>query len=310
MAINFKRIIGILAAIQEFGNITHAANHLFITQPALSRTLKDEETRLNVMLVDRTSKPLRLTYAGEEYLRGLQTVEDATNKLNTKMSEFSQSKTGNLSIGLSENISTLLLPKLVALYAKNYPNYHLNINELTSKQAASAVIDNQLDLYIGPKPLKKGHFTYRKIQETHYNLFCPSNFAIPFSKIEVNSQLQPFEAKKFIGIDAISITSEIINQFLNNIGLKINPWLQLRNYQTILQVVESGLAFTILPDSFHAYSDKIMVLPISPQLLKSELIIAHRTSKANSPEMIDLLKIMKPLFGIDPEKQQVLQDDL
>lgn len=310
MANNYPRMLSILSAIQRFGNITHAAKHLFITQPALSRTLKNEEKKLNVLLVDRTVRPIRLTYAGEEYLHGLQNINIATKQLSDKMSEISQSKSGQLSIGLSETLGTLFLPKLIQLYNTKFPQYHLNISEMASTQAARAVIDNQLDLYIGPKPLERGHFIYRKIKTIHFNLICPRGIDLnKLSQITSSSQFQLLKPLNYIGIDPSMITGIFLNRFLKNANLRILPWIQLKNFQTILQIIEQGLGYSILPAYYQANSKYTVSIPIDSELLNNELIIAHRASKINSPEMVAFLDIMKPLFGVDPSHQPILRDD-
>lgn len=302
------RIMSILEAIREFGTITQASKHLFITQPAISRTIKNEEQKLKVKLVDRSVRPIRLTYAGEEYLQGLETIANASSHLSDKMNEIAQSKAGMLSIALPEALGALLLPKLVQLYSEECPQYHLNIREMASVQASKATIDNQIDLYIGPKPLEKGHFIYRKIKTLHFNLLMPKiTPSLHFRRITAIHQLKLLESQNYLGIDKSMITGNFLEDFFTNNNLAIKPWLQLKNFETILKLVETGLGFTILPDDYQP-SSQVSIIPIDPTLLNIELIIAHRASKTNSPEMIAFLNIMKPLFGIDPELQSVEND--
>ncbi|OIM27504.1 LysR family transcriptional regulator, partial [Oenococcus oeni] len=249
---------------------THAAKHLFITQPALSRTLKNEEEKLNVTLVDRTTKPIQLTYAGAEYLRGLQNIDTATKQLVDKMNDISQSKSGQLSIGLPETLGTLFLPQLIQLYTTKYPQYHLQIREMASTQAAKTVIDNQLDLYIGPKPIKGSHFIYRQIKPIHFNLIYPESLSVEkLSKIERLTQFQFLKAQNYIGIDQTMITGLLLNQFFVNSNLHIRPWIQLKNFQTILQLVNKGLGFTILPSYYQSIGNHVSAIQISPNLLSS-----------------------------------------
>lgn len=309
MITSYPRMISILEAIQEFGNITQASKHLFITQPAISRTIKNEEEKLNVKLVDRSVRPIRLTYAGEEYLQGLEKIAAASTELTDKMNQISESKSGMLSIALPEALGSFILPKLVKLYSEKYPQYHLDIHELASVQASKATIDNQIDLYIGPKPLEKGHFIYRIIKPLQFNLLLPKKSPImKRHQLKTIGEFKLLESQNYIGIDKSMITGNFLESFFTNNNLSINPQIQLKNFETILKLVEAGIGFTILPADYQP-NEKIVSVSIDSKLLSIDLIIAHRASKTNSPEMVAFLDIMKPLFGIDPQNQLVQYDN-
>lgn len=63
-----------LAAIKQYGNISHAAKALYISQPYLSKFIKELEQDIGVILVNRNTSPLTLTYAGERYLHYMKQI--------------------------------------------------------------------------------------------------------------------------------------------------------------------------------------------------------------------------------------------
>ncbi|WP_257613794.1 substrate-binding domain-containing protein, partial [Oenococcus oeni] len=142
------------------------------------------------------------------------------------------------------------------------------MREMASTQAAKTVIDNQLDLYIGPKPIKGSHFIYRQIKPIHFNLIYPESLSVEkLSKIERLTQFQFLKAQNYIGIDQTMITGLLLNQFFVNSNLHIRPWIQLKNFQTILQLVNKGLGFTILPSYYQSIGNHVSAIQISPNLL-------------------------------------------
>lgn len=82
MITNTKRLSEILQSVKQLGNLTAAAQHLFVSQPYVSRVIKQAERDLNLSLIDRSSKPLKLTYAGNLYLNGLRQTQSELNTLN------------------------------------------------------------------------------------------------------------------------------------------------------------------------------------------------------------------------------------
>ena len=103
-----------VSMVAECGSFTKAAARLFITQPALSNYINKLEEDLGVRLFDRSVTPVKLTYAGEQYLEYAKNGQILVEGLQRKMRDISQNQTGRLGLGLpSERIIymlTLLLP--------------------------------------------------------------------------------------------------------------------------------------------------------------------------------------------------------
>lgn len=81
-----------LQAIEEYGNISHAANALFVSQPYLSKYLKNLETKLGVELINRQVTPLTLTYAGELYISYMKDIQKTYEKMQHELESISHLK--------------------------------------------------------------------------------------------------------------------------------------------------------------------------------------------------------------------------
>ena len=84
---NSKQVFYI-RSIAQHGGITAAAKALYISQPALSQTLRQVESELGVQLFDREAQPMRPTYAGERFLEYADTVIAADERLERQMREM------------------------------------------------------------------------------------------------------------------------------------------------------------------------------------------------------------------------------
>lgn len=309
MTVDPTKMIHILTSIEQLGGITSAAEHLFVSQPYLRRTLKDTESELNLTLIDRSSKPTRLTYAGHVYLSGLQQVQHEINYLNQSMREIAQSKAGNISIALSESMAQIVLPKIAATFHDRYPTYTLNIKELPSIQAINAVIDNQIDVYLGPKPKHFDHFLYRSMTPLRFNLYgqyLPDKLQM----LTTPSQLKSNALTPTILLSDEMVTGSLIKDWLTSNQVLEAPTVTVNNVFTALKLVSNGMGTTILPEiPQDLLPNHIQQRPIAPQFLSSQLILAHRSSKTNTHEMIDFLTVAQDIFGINPATQQILSDD-
>ena len=97
---NIRHIQYVLAILRE-GSITAASKKLFVSQPALSQTLKQIEQDLGAAIFDRTTDPISLTYAGQQYVdAGLQ-VLDIDRNLRARIAETKKELHGRLRLGIS-----------------------------------------------------------------------------------------------------------------------------------------------------------------------------------------------------------------
>lgn len=305
MASSTNRLAEILSAVNTLGSITAAAQHLFVSQPYISRTVKETEQQLGIQLIDRTTKPTRLTYAGTQYLMGLEKIQHQLTDLDQTMRELAQSKSGHISIALSESMASQILPRLGSQFLRQYPHYHLDIHEMPSLAAEKAVTDNQSDVYIGPKSPHHRDFYYRIMQAQTFSVLLPTDSAFSLARIDDAQQLTPLLTHPFIGCDLQMVLGEIIRDFMATHHLFLQPELTLNNLETIQHLVERGGGWTILPTPS---STSARVIPINANALTYQLIMAHRASKENTPEMLAFLQVAQQTFNIDPATQLKQRD--
>jgi len=101
-----------LRAIVEHGNISNAARTLFISQPYLSKFIKNLEAEIGVNLINRNVAPLTLTYAGERYLRYMDKIEQTYKNMKHEIEAITNMKKGRLKLGINPILGTHTLYNL------------------------------------------------------------------------------------------------------------------------------------------------------------------------------------------------------
>lgn len=306
---NQRTVADILKAIQQLGSITAAAKHLYVSQPYVSRIINQTEKDLNVQLIDRSAKPLKLTFAGSTYLTGLEKISSQQLLLIQTMEEISQSKTGNISISMSSHLNQPEITNLFANFVQRYPHFHLEVHEAPSVEAEKIVRDNQADLYIGPKSSRQSNFSYRIYRQLGFSIVMPNDYVPTVSKQTTADLLKQLQDHPYIAIDTAMVTGELVAAYQKQLRRTTLPVLTMNNPQLIIQLVNSGTGWSIVPNSY--LKDKhlnIQIKPIPINELEYTFIMAHRDSKENTPEMNALLKISQQVYGIDPKTQLKLHD--
>ena len=161
---NFKQATYIRTIVQE-GSISAAARKLFISQPSLSQMVRQVEKELGVTLFDRTSLPLRLTYAGEKYLECAHTMIVANDRLENQLQDIRQENSGHLRLGISVQRGMRILPLAMPKFIASYPNVSLELRETGSVRMEDLLRYGEIDLAFAALESTSARFDYKLIEK-------------------------------------------------------------------------------------------------------------------------------------------------
>ena len=114
--------------IAKVQGVAKAAENLFISQPALSKFLTRTEEMYGVQLFERIGKKMIPTYAGKQYLEYAKTDrKNWTRTLETRLQISKMLKKGSLNIGSTPGRGKRILPEILPIFSKEYPEYDLNV---------------------------------------------------------------------------------------------------------------------------------------------------------------------------------------
>ncbi len=160
---NIKQAQYIQTIVQE-GSITAAAKKLYVSQPSLSQMVKQIEKEMGVALFDRTSLPLRLTYAGEKYMECAHTMIVANERLENQLKDIRQENSGHLRLGISVQRGMRILPLAMPVFIERYPNVSLELRETGSARMEDLLRYGEIDLAFAAIESTSARFDYRLIE--------------------------------------------------------------------------------------------------------------------------------------------------
>ena len=138
--------LAIFQAVAEAGSIGGGAARLYISQPAVSKQLKDFESALGLPLFDRLPKGVRLTAAGEQLLVYARRITATENAAEQALAEIRDLHAGKLAIGASTTIGNYLLPALLAEYRRTRPGIEIVLEIANTEYIQHKLLDNAIDL--------------------------------------------------------------------------------------------------------------------------------------------------------------------
>lgn len=269
------RIIKALASETSF---TRAAEILFISQPSLSKQLKILENRLGIILINRNNNKISLTDAGKLFLQYAERILALCEESCRALNDLQHGDRGNLTVGASQTIGTYIMPRVLALFAKNYPQINLKVQVETTRIIAKNVVDRNIDIAVVggdlPDNLKK-NLEIQSFVEDELSLILPKSH--PFAKKSKKTiNKEDLYHLNFITLNPNSTIRKFIDNILiqNKIETKqFNIIMQLNSIEAIKTAVSLGLGAAFVSSS--AIEKEIELQTI--EIIKIENIKITRT---------------------------------
>lgn len=144
-----------LASIADTGGLRRAARRLGLSQPALSRSIRELEDELGVTLFDRSTSGMELTEPGRTFAMRGRAAQRELERAREEVLQHVGVDTGEVSIGLSSAAHVALLPRAIVPFRKRFPRIKLHIVESLFPALDAGIRDGSIDFYVGPMATRK-----------------------------------------------------------------------------------------------------------------------------------------------------------
>jgi DNA-binding transcriptional LysR family regulator len=136
----------VFMSVAENISFSKAANDLNISQPAVTRHIKELEERYKTNLLERKGNKIYLTKAGEKVYNAFKEIAQQYRNLDFEIGQLHNSISGEFKIGASSTISQYVIPKVIASFHKRYPKIQIYLMNGNSFEMEKLLLDNQVDL--------------------------------------------------------------------------------------------------------------------------------------------------------------------
>lgn len=267
---NFVKVV-------QAGSFTKAANQSFVSQPSLSKSIKRLEEELDVELLERTTRFIRLTEEGKVVFEQSKKAISAMDEIQLHLNDLRHIHTGTIKIGIPPLISTLFFPTLARTFHQKYPNVQLELHERGAKLIGQLVDEGIVSLGFVVLPTNDILFDVRSFIEDEFVLFIHKEH--PLAQKEIVS-IKELKHESFITFSEEFTLHDVVIQACNKAGFIANVAYKSSQWDLIIELVASQLGITLLPKSiFEKQNNKdIKIVPIVEELYWRLGIITKKDS--------------------------------
>lgn len=240
------RAIELFLAVAEQGSFTKAAEKTFVTQPYLSKVVKQMEEELNVTLFNRTTRKLELTDAGKVVIEqgrlALKPLQDMPNLLN----ELQHLQKGEIVLGIPPVIGTLIFPSIAQRFHHTFPDVTLRLIELGAKHILTLAEEEKIDIGFTVKPFPEKNFRVKPYFVDEFMIYLSQNHPLAHRE---RIKISELAHEKFIVFTTdFTLRDMVINLCAKN-GFKPTIAYESSQWDLMVELIAIDMGVAVLPKS-------------------------------------------------------------
>lgn len=264
-----------------------------MSQPAVSRQIKQLESEFGVQLIEQLGKSLRLTKAGQTLALESEMLLGAMERTKEAVQAHSSLEHGSLRIGTSSTPGCYVLPEVLGLFHEKYPDIELKYVSDNSQRVEQMIIDNTLDLGFVGAYLTNDDLILESVMEDEVVCFAsPSHHLAGESRLS----LQQISNELCVLRERGSSTRRLFESWLSKEQVRLGKVIEVHSSEAVKNLVSARLGYSFM--SIHGLQKEIRdgqlkVLNVKGMPLPRQIYLVHHAKKHFSPIMEAFLEIMK-----------------
>lgn len=296
-------------AVQQTGNMTKAAQSMYISQPALSQAIGRLEEELGTKIFVRHNGKMQLTYAGEKYLEAMKKMIAITGDLRNELSDIAGDVSGRMRLGISLQRSMQLLPVVLPTFFNSHPQVRVILEEHGSGTLEKMLHDGKCDIALITTTPHYEDIEYLLLETEEVLLMAAKDTQIARGFPD-GSDVSILDAKNesFVALDHGHSVRVVQDRLFMETGLMPHIILETENLEAAKRFAAAGRAVMLCPDVFITQSPEVRrqvhCYRVRELSFKRHFYFAYRKDMYFAGFMRDFLDILrKALEGFSFERR-------
>lgn len=273
-------------------SFSEASKKLYISQSAVSQSIKTLEKKLGQSLFIRSTKKVQLTPAGSLLLKHIEPAMNLISRGESQLLDAGTLGLGQLHIGASDTICRYFLVPYLKEFHKKFPNVPIKVTNATSIQCVELLDQRKVDLIVTNFP--NSHLNHEHIQKTinsFHDVFVANPNYFDFGDKEIT--FEELKQHPLMMLSRQSTTSEFLHNLFIQHQLELVPDIELNSNDLLIDLARIGLGIAFVPDYCVEENDKdLVIIPTKEKLPTRQMVVSVNTAFPVSASTEEFLKLL------------------
>ncbi len=233
-----------LIAVAEGKSFLRAAEQLHLSQPALSRRVQKLEAMVGTPLLERTTRSVRLTPAGQEIVPLLRRLIEEIDSSLMGMMALGERRAGRLTVASIPSATVRFLPDVLEQFGREYRNVRVRVLDLSATECAEAVRTGEAEFAITLPVLSDADLLFEPLTDDPYGLVCRRDD--PLAEMLAPGWAD-LAGMRLVTVHMGSGNRTALDAGLARAGIELRWFYEVTRLTSALALVQAGLGPSVLP---------------------------------------------------------------
>jgi DNA-binding transcriptional LysR family regulator len=283
-------------AVAEAGNFTAAAERLHITPSALSLTIKELESIVGTRLFERTTRQMRLSPAGRDFLPSAHRLVEDLARAVEGLRDYQVSARGTLRIASSPMYAGTLVPQLVAEYRQRFPGVKVYVIDVVTDQVGVKVASGEADVGIAPERSVPREVIQKQLFRDPLQLVCRPDHPLAAKRVVPWSEVL---RHPFISLPVDYAANMRADLAYHSEALTLEPAAYVNFITTALALVQAGEGVTVQPSAAEplAAAYGLVVKKLKDPVILRRICLLRPRDRESSPSAEAFCRFVEARFA-------------
>lgn len=230
----------IFYAVAKAGNISKAAKELYISQPAISKSISKLEDTLNTTLFTRNSRGVQLTEEGQILFEHTRTAFEELTLGEQELKRIRQFNLGHIRIGASNTLCRFIMLSYLKGFIENYPHIKITIENQSTTHTMELLEQQRIDIGLVAEPKSQKNIQFLPVKEIE-DIFVATPKYIENLKLREGSGADIFHVGNIMLLNKENVTRSHIDEYMNMHGITANNLLEVSTMDLLIEFARIGL---------------------------------------------------------------------
>lgn len=262
-------------AVAQHGSFSQAGQAIGLSQSAVSHSIKELEAEMGVRLLDRTTREVLLSEAGQQLATRLERLLEELNTTLLDVRSYGEQRSGTVRVAASQTPSAHLMPQCLASSQLRYPDIRVILHDRVQQWVLQSVRNAEVDFGIVIGPLQDADFDSEEILQEPFLLLCHQDDAL--AQVP-QAQWSMLAGRAMVLQDYASGSRLLVDAALQRLVLNVQVVQEIGHPATLYPMVEAGIGISILPALALPLPSgrKLTVRRLYPEINRSLMLIKRK----------------------------------